>query len=202
MSQVKPLEWHGPDYEDEYWAASIIGRYTIQAPTGNGRWLGGVGGYFQDIEAAKAAAQADFDVRILSALTPAGSGEVVAWQARHLSLNGGKWIDASRYTAEQRAVHIREEGWEYRPLYTHLAPSNVSVAVTGDWQALETAPEDGTPVWGITMEAQNPSPRVMWFQGGRWLRVARGEKFASSGPHAWWPTHWQPILTPSSGNQS
>lgn len=66
---VKPLEWHGPDFEDEYWAASIAEKYLIRAPNANGRWLGGVGGYFQSVEAAKAAAQADYEARILSALS-------------------------------------------------------------------------------------------------------------------------------------
>lgn len=64
--EVKELEWRGPDYEDEYWSPSPFGNYTIMHPTAKGRWLGNVGGYFNDIETARAAAQADFERRILS----------------------------------------------------------------------------------------------------------------------------------------
>lgn len=73
--KVKALEWHGPDYEDEYWAQMTETRYVIGAPNGNGRWLSTVGGYFQTVDEAKAAAQADFNQRILSSLEPASSVE-------------------------------------------------------------------------------------------------------------------------------
>lgn len=81
---VKELEWHGPDYEDKYWAAWVGGTYTILAANGNGRWVGGVGGYSPTIEAAKAAAQADFEARIRSSLLPTpqpveGPSEPVAY---------------------------------------------------------------------------------------------------------------------------
>lgn len=65
---VKPLEWHGPDFEDEYWAIGTDKRYTIGESTDRGRWLGGVGGYYPAVDEAKAAAQADYEHRIRSAL--------------------------------------------------------------------------------------------------------------------------------------
>lgn len=75
--EVVKLKWHGPDFEDEYWAAWVGGKYTIGAQNGNGRWLGGVGGYFETVEAAQAAAQSDFASRIRSCLAqPAPDAEV------------------------------------------------------------------------------------------------------------------------------
>jgi len=67
--KVKPLEWHGPDFEDEYWAASLDLKYVIHPPNERGvRWLGGVGGYFRLVDEAKAVAEKHNEARILSAL--------------------------------------------------------------------------------------------------------------------------------------
>lgn len=66
---VKPLEWHGPDFEDEYWAESLSTRYVIHPANERGvRWLGGVGGYFRAVDEAKAAAEAHNEALIRSAL--------------------------------------------------------------------------------------------------------------------------------------
>jgi hypothetical protein len=72
-AQIKPLVWHGPDFEDEYWAYELDKAYTIGRHVDQGRWLGGVGGYFPSVEAAKAAAQADYEARIRSVFVPATS---------------------------------------------------------------------------------------------------------------------------------
>jgi hypothetical protein len=84
---VKGLEWHGPDFEEEYWAAWIGGRYTIgaDAENGKGRWLSGVGGYFPDVEAAKAAAQSDYEMRIRSALATLSNPEAPAARVEALA---------------------------------------------------------------------------------------------------------------------
>jgi len=67
--KVKPLEWHGPDFEDEYWAASLDLKYVIHPPNERGvRWLGGVGGYFRLVDEAKSVAEKHNEARILSAL--------------------------------------------------------------------------------------------------------------------------------------
>ena len=62
-----------------------------------------------------------------------------------------------------------------------------------EWQPIDTAPKDGTVVLALTVEAQNPSARVSWFEGGEWLRVWKPEKFVVAGPTGWWPTHWMPL---------
>ncbi len=71
--KVKPLEWHFPEHHDTVEIAStIFGEYTVWEINGGGYlrrpneecgWP--VGG---DINSAKAAAQADYSRRILSAL--------------------------------------------------------------------------------------------------------------------------------------
>lgn len=75
------------------------------------------------------------------------------------------------------------------PLYS--APSNP--VVSDEWQPIGTAPKDGTVVLAVTVEAQKPEVRVSWFEGGRWVRIWKPEKFVVSGPTGWWPTHWVPL---------
>jgi len=68
---VKALRWKGPDSAGEYHSLDGLWGYIIRHGNGNGVWLTEVGGYFPTAESAKAAAQADYEGRILSALTPA-----------------------------------------------------------------------------------------------------------------------------------
>lgn len=69
--KVKPLVWHGPDVGDEYSASGGGVVYVIRTQTEKGYWVSGVRGYFSTIEAAQAAAQADYEARILAALVQA-----------------------------------------------------------------------------------------------------------------------------------
>lgn len=119
--KVKPLEWHGPDYEDEYWAAWDGERYVIHAETGNGRWLGGVGGYFATVEEAKTAAQGDYERRILSALSPpvdhipdAGNmvpeGYVLVPREPTLAMQNDGWMEVGKQG-------FRTEDVEVEPIY-------------------------------------------------------------------------------------
>lgn len=73
--KVKPLEW-GRDYVDRMWYGNTPARQTgpsylvgdngLWCINGTGRWVHDQAG---DVEAAKAAAQADYEARIHSALT-------------------------------------------------------------------------------------------------------------------------------------
>lgn len=68
--RVKPLEWKR--YDDGWWeASSIFGDYIIREHYPD--WLSPHGTWVDvsDIDAAKAAAQADYEARIMSALLPA-----------------------------------------------------------------------------------------------------------------------------------
>ena len=74
---VKPLEWtRGEDVNCELHAGSLLGTYTIRKKQGSlGYWLTLVGGYHATVDAAKAAAEAHYRKRILSALSPSLEGK-------------------------------------------------------------------------------------------------------------------------------
>ena len=80
---VKPLEWITDEFRSMECAASILGTYSVWEISGTGCYLrpdaraGVLVG--TTIEDAKAAAQADHDTRVLSALTSPASGERDAW---------------------------------------------------------------------------------------------------------------------------
>ena len=77
--EVKPLEWHGPDVNDEIYARSALCVYTIQKQRKSmGFWLTEVGGNYASIDEAKAVAEADYRQRILSTLSlPAQEARVL-----------------------------------------------------------------------------------------------------------------------------
>lgn len=74
---VKPLEWTGPDVNGDWHARSVLCVYAIRKQVSRGYWLTEVGNYFPTLEAAKAAAQANCERRLLPAITlsPAGVTE-------------------------------------------------------------------------------------------------------------------------------
>lgn len=214
--KVKALDWHGPDYEDEYWASWLGGIYTIQANTDDGRWLGGVGGNFQSVEAAKAAAQADYEARIRSALEPFANsypqGANLAAQSKN---EDGSYKEPSpRPQALEEAAQVADKGstaWlkkrdvtankkEARDYETMaIACSHVAAAiralssqpVVDGWLPIETAPKDGTP--------------VLAYQAGRYFKCWM-ECDQYEGGYFWQdeedsepsPTHWRPLPTPPS----
>lgn len=67
MVKVKALEWFGPDLDDEYYAKSVVGTYSIGSIRGDGtRWC--MFTYHPSVNSAKAYVQDDYERRILSAL--------------------------------------------------------------------------------------------------------------------------------------
>lgn len=66
--KVKALRWKGPDSYGEYHSLDGLWGYIIRCED-DGHWLTEVGDYFRSPEAAQAAAQADYDTRIRSALS-------------------------------------------------------------------------------------------------------------------------------------
>ena len=77
---VKALHWKGPDSCGEYHSIDGLWGYIIRAGNGNGFWLTEIGDYFPSPEAAQAAAQADYEARIRSALS-AQVQDVAGWQS-------------------------------------------------------------------------------------------------------------------------
>lgn len=112
---VKPLEWRDNE------AQSPVGHYRVQRlddkwePLRNGYYMlpkhGGVVKAFDTFDQAKAAAQADYESRILSALTPHGE-EAAATPAPQTKVVGVK-IDRER--AAKAAVEANNAFGQWMP---------------------------------------------------------------------------------------
>lgn len=128
---VTPLAWNEYDREGDIdeWDASdgFSGYYNIRL--GSHSFLLSYsdddkkGDEFDDLLAAKAAAQADYEARILSALTPApAASEPFAY---HIKING--WGEELRFTKEgaQQIVDQLHASTKatITPLYSHPAPA-------------------------------------------------------------------------------
>jgi hypothetical protein len=109
--KVKPLEWVAADEDEEDYvsAFSEIGAYSIERLSA-GSWeltaelpSGGECSWYVTIEAAKAAAQADYERRILSALEPSP-----AFEAMVEALEDGRVIAALMRVQQQLDDHIFE----------------------------------------------------------------------------------------------
>ena len=98
--EVKALEWHGPDVNGDRHATSILGTYTIRKQQGSmGFWLTQVGGYHRTVADAEAAAQSDYNRRILLALTHPSSSV------------SAEVTDAARDVLAERQRQVEAEGW-------------------------------------------------------------------------------------------
>ncbi|MCO7727820.1 hypothetical protein NJB93_14610 [Brucella intermedia] len=128
---VKKLEWGELRYTEDYSfaqdAETSIGRYIA---TDNGWFLQGQSGWKDenDIEAAKAAAQADYEARILSAIEPAATckeslqvepaapeGRQPVADALKLSGNTGELIDKMAEAIRDWGSHYDDGPWETLP---------------------------------------------------------------------------------------
>jgi hypothetical protein len=152
--KVKPLEWRP---EPPYHVARVFGNvYAVEAWDG-GATLSGVGGRrdFNTLSEAKAAAQADYEARILSALAPQvgdNAEEPVAW--RWESAYGGEPLIGKWNVATVKPTRFSDAtAFACEPLYTHPCTSTPVVSQNspaledkgGDgWQPIETAPKDGS----------------------------------------------------------
>lgn len=145
--QVRALVW------DEYapgcfFGKSECGDYSV-APSASAFHEGeirlsdveGNFSYFASPEAAKAAAQADYESRILAALTPAPQPSAATPTAQEAVPVG--WI-TQPYPGVKWSFSFHEpkalpEGWIARPLYAHPPQPSVSVAalVDGDGNELQ-----------------------------------------------------------------
>ncbi|QIG72952.1 dihydrofolate reductase protein [Rhizobium phage RHph_N3_2] len=134
--KVKPLEWRP---EPPYHVARVFGNvYAVEAWDG-GATLSGVGGRrdFKTLDEAKAAAQQDYETRIMSALAPqAGDNaeEPVAWRYRTKAPDG--W---SMWTVTSEKPDGSAYECEIVPLYER--PQSAA-ARAGQLQAYFEAAED------------------------------------------------------------
>lgn len=69
-----------------------------------------------------------------------------------------------------------------------------AIIALSDWQPIETAPKDGTPVmlFARSKLATAPAPVVGWMIDGEWIECC----FAPNRPVGLVPTHWQPLPEP------
>lgn len=67
--------------------------------------------------------------------------------------------------------------------------ARAAIVATSEWQPIETAPEDGTPILAWSDEGVS---YVCWGLNGIWtfFQNHRGDKFHFR------PTHWMPLPTP------
>lgn len=122
---VKPLEWHGPDVNDEIYARSAFCVYTIQKQRKSmGFWLTEVGGNYASVEEAKAAAEADYRQRILSCIDLSPQGEPVAW-VRQKTLDRLKDMHSGATDTQLANIQFDAIGCSV-PLY--LAPQPVAIS--------------------------------------------------------------------------
>jgi len=149
---VKPLEWNGPDCDGEHWASRE--KYVVLASNEDGYWLSGVGGFFPTVEAAKAAAQADFEQRIRSAIIDApaalGAGPTPdGWQpietaprdGNEIILGGPGWSHAG-FWDNGAECHRAGAGWFFEDDRASLLTARNCYPT--HWCPLPTAPGEAT----------------------------------------------------------
>ena len=131
---VKSLEWHDrlKISENEGFVCSQGGLLSYSIMLGCFRVYGIVGDHdgaaeFPSIEVAKAAAQADYEARILAAIQPDPEPQPVAWACWDLAFGcGAKHITSDRQLVDARLK--RPNSWRVEPLYaTPSSAGTVSV---------------------------------------------------------------------------
>lgn len=111
---VKELRWKGPDSCGEYYSLDGLWGYIIRAESVGGFWLTEIGRYFRSPKAAQAAAQADYEARILSAL----SAQVQNVACSHLREILERWRDGCGFNEDsdedvallERASRVAKHG--------------------------------------------------------------------------------------------
>lgn len=122
---VKPLEWHKssmPSWSDDWHTIGPFA-YTIRCADENGwKWSGGNGhGYELSAASAKAAAQADYERRIMAALSTPSTGQPAEGtevtpdsdgdMLQRLGCDAALWAAEFRQTALRLGYSDMDEGW-------------------------------------------------------------------------------------------
>lgn len=140
---VKPLEWKHEDSAD--FALSILGTYFITSGRPDGRYRLATaysnGALFDSVDEAKAAAQADYERRILSAIAPAG-GEVepVGWETdAEWELEQRAFNAANRSDVPEDVREVVADLWKQYCLIAtpNPAPSGEAVPVAATLKAID-----------------------------------------------------------------
>lgn len=187
---VKPLEWEAIDGGNAFRAPAIIfGWIRIETYTMHS-WqvLWSVPGIcnillpsvFDTPDEAKAAAEADYRTRILSALETEAVEPVA-------------WVTPDILAAMKRGERV-VPGWKQSAdfcisLYAH--PPHSSIPTVTGWQPIETAPKDGSAFLGYARK-------------GKWIGQCKYVGPSEKTDKVWFmwqdgwpqPTHWQPLPSP------
>lgn len=104
---------------------------------------------------------------------------------------------------DELAQEIRRVDGQHKLGAGQLAEALMPFLARSKWQDISTAPQDGSVVLGVTVEAQRPAVRITWFDAdvGKWMSTGKLEKFVLQ-PHRWWPTHWVPLPQPPSSQEN
>ena len=224
--KVKPLEWGKSSIGERDKAQTVVGSYFIGDPA-----PGSYNVLFDNdqitalltvcpsLEAAQAAAQADYEARILSALEPSAA------QERCRDCDGYNCDDGCAYPepSAARAAALEEAALvaeARKPLYTELQARNACAEIAssiralsspdhadagkveGDgWMPIESAPRDGTVIQAWHQVHKCPVS-VLWKDGGFPYGGERLNWYERSYTTAWPErafTHWRTL--PSAPSQ-
>jgi hypothetical protein len=199
---IKPLEWGlepGRAAAFPRWNATVFGEtYSVfKAWWGKeDKWGFVFKEFHHSAEAAKAAAQADYEQRIRSALVlplPVQESEPVAYLIT--TVRTGETRISTRPVAN---LPYNRDRFISQPLYLH--PETASVRE--GWRPIETAPKDGSVFLAVTVMAQKPTAAMCKRYDNKFLVLSSGEKFEAPGWTQWWPTHWMPLPSSPTDGQT
>ncbi|KAB2680367.1 hypothetical protein [Brucella pseudintermedia] len=207
---VKKLEWREDKYpksytsgigpltysvfwDDEAEWSDIPEPYDLILGEDDGDTLGS----FETADAAKAAAQADFEARILSALEPSAARELaldVEFATIRAMIYCYEGDSAQAFEAQKALAKIEDA------IRTLLSPDHADAGkVEGDgWRPIESAPKDGTVIdlwsdeYGRLTDCYWGAP--MAYEGGEtgWVH-AHSNEWAESPDEF---VHWRPLPLP------
>lgn len=193
---VKKLEWRKYRNGDaeavtpfvEIYTAYVNGYWRITRNGKAGKFIKATGG--DDVEAAKAAAQADYSARILSAIET-GIPATEPSAARSLALEALAAIadgeGEAQVIAQQTLQSIRSLS----------SPDHADAGkVEGDgWLPIESAPKDGTRILAAGMK-QGPTIEIVSYgSSGPYNRSTKqyAKGWSCIPGHLLEPTHWRPL---------
>jgi len=152
---VKPLEWKKPPEANTLTRAeTIVGTYRVWTPyDAQDRWfvtLKSADEYWsfeaRDEASCHAAAQADYEKRILSALVPGDASALdAAYRRGEESMRERAAERAEDACRAARRAPLRSIAIRIAYAIRALPP----VSPGDGWMPIETAPKDGTPIWAV-----------------------------------------------------
>lgn len=125
-----------------------------------------------------------------SPAAPTGHEAVATVRVNQVYRNGANEVSEPvlTMTPEFESRLDAEPGVDF---YLYNVPQGASARQPADWEPINTAPMDGTPVllYARSVNALAPVVMVGWFARGEWIESV----FSPNGPVGIMPTHWQPL---------